>query len=453
MPAGDTLGETVSRARLTAGSVTRHLTAMSVPMAWGILAVISFNVADTYFVGQLGTRPLAALSFTFPVVMTVMSLALGLGIGVASVLSRAIGARGKDEVRRLTTDSLVLATLIVLAFVALGLATIDPLFAALGANAATRVLIADYMTTWYLGMPFLVVPMVGNNAIRACGDARLPSAIMTAAAVLNILLDPLFIFGWGPVPAMGIQGAAVASLAARASTLVLALAILHYRMRLIAWRWPRPGHLWRSAREILHVALPAAATNMVNPIAVAVITALVARFGPASVAGFGVATRIEAFALIPLLALTAGLGPVVGQNWGGGHVDRVARALRGAAVFCLGYGLLVAGLLALAAPTLAALFDDHPETLAAATLYLWLVPVSFTGYGVLICVNAALNAAGRPLAATALMALRTFVLYVPLAWVAAAWGSLGGVFAAATVAGLVAGALAWRRGLRLIARG
>lgn len=439
-----------NRARLTSGSVNRHLVGMSVPMAWGILAVISFNVADAYFVGQLGTRPLAALSFTFPVVMTVMSLALGLGIGVASVLSRAIGYRGEEAVRRLTTDSLVLATLIVLAFVGLGLATIEPLFAALGADAATRVLIADYMVIWYLGMPFLVVPMVGNNAIRACGDARLPSLIMIAAALLNILLDPLFIFGLGPVPALGIQGAAVASVIARASTLVLALAVLHYRMRLIAWAWPRPAQLWVSARQILHVALPAAATNMVNPIAVAVITALVARFGAPAVAGFGVATRIEAFALIPLLALTAGLGPVVGQNWGADRTARVAQALRTAAVFCVGYGLLVAALLALAAPTLGAMFDDHPETVAAAVAYLWIVPVSFTGYGVLICVNAALNAAGRPLAATALMGLRTFGLYVPLAWLAAHRGSLEGVFAAAAVAGLIAGAIAWRRGLRLV---
>lgn len=438
------------RARLTTGPVRRHLVAMSVPMAWGILAVISFNVADTYFVGQLGTRPLAALSFTFPVVMTVMSLALGLGIGVASVLSRALGSSDHEEVCRLTTDSLVLSTLIVLAFVVLGLATIGPLFTALGADAETRVLISDYMTIWYLGMPLLVVPMVGNNAIRACGDARLPSAIMIFAALLNIGLDPLFIFGLGPVPAMGIQGAAVASLAARAVTLLLALAVLHYRMRLIAWTWPRPSHLWDSARRILHVALPAAATNMVNPIAVAVITALVARFGAPAVAGFGVATRIEAFALIPLLALTAGLGPVVGQNWGAGHVDRVDRALRAAAVFCLGYGLMVAAALVLAGPRLAGLFDDHPDTIAATTLYLWLVPVSFTGYGVLICVNAVLNAAGRPLAATALMSLRTFGLYVPLAAVAAWWGSLAGVFGAAALSGFVAGAAAWRRARYLI---
>lgn len=436
--------------RLTTGSVLRHLVGMSAPMAWGILAVISFNVADAYFVGQLGTQPLAALSFTFPVVMTVMSLALGLGIGVASVLSRTLGSQGGEEVRRLTTDSLVLAFLIVLAFVALGLATIEPLFTALGADAATRALIADYMVIWYLGMPFLVVPMVGNNVIRASGDARAPSLIMTVAALLNIVLDPLFIFGAGPVPAMGIRGAAVASVIARATTLILALAVLHYRMRLIAWAWPRPAQLAVSARRILYVALPAAATNMVNPIAIAVITALVARFGAPAVAGFGVATRIEAFALIPLLALTAGLGPVVGQNWGADHTARVGRALRGAAIFCVGYGLLIAALLAPAGPLLAGLFDEHPETVATARLYLWIVPVSFTGHGVLICVNAALNAAGRPLAATALMALRTFGLYVPLAWIATLWGSLEGVFAAGAVAGLVTGAVAWRRGRRLV---
>lgn len=438
-------------ARLTQGSVPRHLAGMSIPMAWGILAVIAFNIADTFFVGQLGTTPLAALSFTFPVVMAVTSLALGLGIGTASVLARAIGGSTADEVRRLTTDSLVLSTLLVSAFAVAGLLTINPLFSLMGAGPEVLPLVREYMMFWYIGMPFLVIPMIGNFAMRAAGEARLPSLLMITGACINIALDPLLIFGWGAVPALGIQGAAIASVCARVCTLIAAILILQ-KMQLIAWTWPRPGHLYRSAKEISHVALPAAATNIINPLSVGVVTAIVASYGPAAVAGFGVATRIEALALIPLLALTAGLGPLVGQNWGANERQRVAEALRVSTRFSLLWGIAIAISLAFLAPIIVPLFDNHPDTIQAATLYLWIVPISLTAYGILICVNSALNAAGQPLIATMLMFGRTFALYVPLAWLASLWFDLAMVFAAAAVASFLAGAIAWRYGLRLTRR-
>nr|WP_280637569.1 MATE family efflux transporter [Endozoicomonas sp. G2_2] len=418
-------------------------------MVWGILAMIAFNVADTFFVARLGTAPLAALSFTFPVVMTVFSLALGLGIGAASVISRTVGRGDHDEVRRLTTDSMWLAMAIVLVFMAAGLATIEPLFSLLGAGPETLPLIVAYMQIWYLGAPFVIVPMIANNAMRACGNARLPSAIMVGSAALNFVLDPLLIFGLGPVPALGLQGAAIASLAARAAAFVLAVAALHYRMRLIVWALPRWQHLRVSARRVAVIALPAAATNMVNPIAVAVVTAVVASFGPAAVAGFGVATRIEAIAVVPLLALTAGLGPLIGQNWGASEAGRVRAAMRISALFCLAWGLAIAVLLFVFAPQIAGLFEADAETRAAAVTYLRWVPPTFAAYGVLICVNAAFNAVGQPMRATALMLGRTFGLFVPLAalggWLIGLWA----VFAAAAVAnlamGLVGYALARRR--------
>lgn len=436
-------------ARLTTGPVARRLAGMSIPMAWGILAIITFAIADTYFVGQLGTTPLAALAFTFPLVMAVRSLALGMGIGTASVLARAVGGSSAEEVRRLTTDSLIISTLLITALAIVGMLTISPLFRLMGAGARELPLIREYMLVWYLGMPFMVVPMIGNFAMRSAGEARLPSLLMIVAAFINAGLDPLLIFGWGPIAALGIQGAAVASLLARLCTLVAALFILHHRMHMIAWTWPKLKHLWTSGREIGKIAGPAVATNVINPLAVGVVTAIVAGYGPTAVAGFGVATRIEALALIPILALTAGLGPLVGQNWGASERQRVAEALRVSAKFCVIWGVCVAGVLALVAPVIVPLFDSQPETIAAACAYLWIVPISFTAYGVLICVNTALNAAGRPLIATTLMTVRTFGIYVPLAWLTAQWFELQVVFACAALASFIAGGFAWRTGLRL----
>jgi len=436
-------GATRGGARLDTGSIPRHLIALSLPMVWGILAMIAYNVADTFFVAQLGTAPLAALSFTFPVVMTIFSLALGLGIGTASVISRTVGRGDHEEVRRLTTDSLWLSMGVVLLFMLAGLATIEPLFALLGAGEQTLPLIVDYMQIWYLGAPFIIVPMIANNAMRACGNARLPSTIMIGSAALNFVLDPIFIFGFGPVPALGIQGAAIASLIARFVGLVLALVALHRVMGLIVWSWPTWRQLADSGRRVAVIALPAAATNMVNPIAVAVVTAVVAWYGPAAVAGFGVATRIEAISIVPLLALTAGLGPFIGQNWGASDAERVRGAMRIAALFCLGWGAAVAVVLFFAAPWIVSLFNAQAATSDTAVIYLRLVPATFAAYGVLICVNAAFNAVGRPIIATALMLGRTFAVFVPLAALAGWWVGLWAVFAAAAIANILLGVTAY----------
>ncbi len=160
------------RTSLIEGPVGRRLLFLTVPMVGGIFAITTFNLVDTFFVARLGTDELAAMGFIFPVVMFVQSIALGLGIGTASVVSRAIGEGDHRKVRRLTTDSLILAVLLVVLFVTVGLLTINPLFTLMGATPEILPLIRQYMTIWYVGMIFVTVPMVGNNAIRATGDTK-----------------------------------------------------------------------------------------------------------------------------------------------------------------------------------------------------------------------------------------------------------------------------------------
>ena len=230
--------------KLTQGPVGGQLLKLTLPMVWGVFAVIAFSLVDTYFVAQVGTNELAAMSFTFPVVMVLSSLAMGLGTGASSAIARAIGQGERSRVQRLTTDSLVLSLLIVGIVAILGLATIDPLFSALGAGPEVLPLVRDYMGIWYLGMIFLVVPLVGNSAIRASGNTVVPSLIMTAAAAVNIVLDSLFIFGWGDVPALGIKGAALATVISRATTLVASLAFLHYREGLLLFALPKLKEVW-----------------------------------------------------------------------------------------------------------------------------------------------------------------------------------------------------------------
>ena len=226
------------RANLTEGAVGRTLIKLTIPMFLAILAMVVFNLVDTAFVGRLGTEELAAISFTFPVVLVINSLAGGLGVGASAVISQAIGKGDRYRVQRLTTDSLGLSVMVGVVFVSIGLVTIDPLFRLLGATPEVLPLIRQYMTLWYIGVIFVVIPMVGNAAIRATGDTRTPATIMMVAAGINIILDPILIFGLGFFPGLGIAGAALATVIARAITLGASLWVLVRRERMVIWSRP-----------------------------------------------------------------------------------------------------------------------------------------------------------------------------------------------------------------------
>jgi putative MATE family efflux protein len=231
--------------KLIDGPVGKTLLNLTIPMVIGIMGIVAFNLVDTYFVGQLGTTELAALSFTFPVVFVIGSIALGLSMGTSAVISRAIGEGDRHKVQRLTTDALMLSLVIVISFAVAGLFTIEPLFKLLGASAEILPLIKRYMTIWYPGMMFVVIPMVGNGAIRASGDTKTPSMIMMAAVVVNLVLDPLLIFGIGPFPRWELEGAAVATVIARAVTMVISIRVLHWREKMISLVPPPLFHcLW-----------------------------------------------------------------------------------------------------------------------------------------------------------------------------------------------------------------
>jgi len=430
-------------ARLTQGPVGRHLIDMTVPMLFGITTLMAQSFIDAWFLGRVGDRALAGFSFGFPILMIVTSVAIGLGAGTSSVVARAIGADDHARARRLATDSMILALLIAGFFAVVGVMTIGPLFKALGVPPDMMPLVRSFMTILYAAVPFIVLGMVGTASMRATGDTRLPSKLMIAAAVLNVLLDPVFIFGFGPVPALGLNGAAAAGLLARGMFFVASLYYLRYRLDLVSFARPDVGELRSSWRDILHVGLPAAGTNAIVPIGLALITAMIADYGPKAVAGFGVASRIESLVLVLYYALSAIIGPFVGQNLSAGKEDRIQLSLKLCAGFCIVSGLGIAVLLALASGFLPRLFSDSPEVIEVTRTFLWIAPVSYGAYGIVMVVNAAFNGLGNPMPGVAISVTRILVLYVPLAWIGRELFGIAGIFAAYAVANVLAGTIGY----------
>ena len=434
------------------GAVGPTIARMAAPMVLGIASVVAFNVVDTFFVGQLGANALAAMSFTFPVVFVVMSVAMGLSVATTVVISAAIG-RGDDRtVQRLATHALALATGIVGVFCVVGLLTIEPVFRALGAADETVPLVRQYMVPWYIGVGFLVIPMVGNGAIRATGDTKTPSYIMMFAVLTNLVLDPLLIFGVGPFPRLELQGAAIATVIGRSLTFVAALWILYRRERMLWLRLPSLAELWDSWGRILHVGIPATAARILVPLSTGVLTRMVADYGPNAVAAFGVGQRLEALAIIGIGALGAANSPFVGQNYGAGQYDRVRQALRFGFKVSMAWGAAVAAFLAVFAHPLARMFNDEPEVIGAAVQFLWIVPISYGLYGAALLVIETLNAIQRPMHATALVVIRLFALAVPLAWVGSRFWQVSGIFGGIAAGNVLIGLLAFLAAKRLSGR-
>ena len=426
---------------LTAGPAWQKLMQLAGPMVFGIIAVISVSLIDTYYVGRLGTQELTALSFTFPVTLTVSSLAIGLGAGASSVVSRAIGAKERDEAKRLATDSLALALILVMFVAALGYLTITPLFTLLGATGAVLDMVVQYMQIWFLAIPLLVVPIVANSIVRAVGDTFWPSVVMVSSALTNIAITPIFVFGWGAVPSFGIAGAAIGTLIAWLVTVFGAFALVVWREKMLTRHLPAFGTLAASWKRVLAVGIPASFGNAVNPIGIAVATALIAGFGDMVVAGFGVATRIESLSVIPMLALSSAIGPFSGQNWGAGRCDRVAEALKICYTVCTLWAAVLAVVFWFAAAPVVRVFSQEADVVQSAATYLAIVPLSLWGYGVVIITAGAFNALGRSHFGLGFYLIRTAVFYIPFSFVAARMAGSETVFYAIAIANALAGVI------------
>ncbi len=436
---------------LTSGSLGRHILRMTPPMVMGFFAMMAFNLTDAWFVSRLGTVPLAAIGFTFPPVMIFYSIGLGLGIGTASCVSRAIGHGNPEKVRHLTTYSLLLTLLAMGLLSIVGQIFAPGLLRMMGAGEEAFGLALLYMRIWFCFAPFAVLPMVGNNAIRSTGDTLRPGLIMAAGALLNLALDPLFIFGWGKFPALGVVGAAIATGIARVVTLALSIGLLHFRFRMLAWARPVGRELLAAWRSVLFVAAPAAATNLLLPLTSGVILHFIAGFGVTAVAATTAGQRIEGFAYLVPMAMGTGLVPIIGQNWGAGRMDRVHGAWVRTNWYGIVYALACFGIAFFFAPVVAAWFTRDPAVDSLIALYLRIILAGAVLQHSAVHTGFAFNAIELPWHASALMAIRLVGLVMPLAWAGARLAGVAGIFAGMAAGQLLSGgvALLWfRRVLR-----
>lgn len=437
---------------LTSGRIGKQLVSLTWPMLFGMMGMVIFNLTDTFFLGRLGVKPLAAISFTFPVIMFLNGIGQGIGIGTSSLISRNIITADRDQVRTMASSALLLGLLVVVVFVVVGMLTLRPLFSLLGASGDILEYVHDYMSIWYVGVPFVVLPMVGNNIVRATGDTFTPGMIMLTSAVINAVLDPLLIFGYGPFPEMGVKGAALATVIARSVSMIIILIILFKREKIITLH---PGPFLKIAqvwKKVFFIAGPASLGLLITPLSLAVITRIVASYGKEAVAAFGVASRVEMFAMMVISSLGSVLIIFIGQNVSRQQFPRIFRALVYASRFSLLWGGSLYLVLLFFGSIIASVFTDDPQVIAVARQYFYIVGASYGFQGLVTLSTSAYNGLNKPYPSVFFIAVRTLGLFVPLAWAGNALLGLQGIMWAGFIANILTGIAAYSNLRRVVGK-
>ncbi|MGD8417448.1 MAG: MATE family efflux transporter [Pseudomonadales bacterium] len=434
-------GTRASGPGFTEGDMSRHVLRLSGFMIMGFLAMTLAQLVEAFYLGRVGADELAAIAFAFPLVMAFNALTRGIGVGTGAVLARTIGAGDREQAARLTSHGLFLTLLFTTVCAVLLAWQGRVLFELLGARGHILELATLYMSIWCIGFPGFGLSMVGSGLMRSIGDPAFPGYVMAAGSIIQVTVAPPLIFGWLGLPALGIAGAAWAFVIARTCSFLLTAWWFLVKERMV--RFDRRG-LVGSTRAILHVGVPAAATNLIQPLSAAVTTRILAGLGVSVVAGFGVAGRIDAVVTMVVIGISASAAPLVGQNWGARRYARVLEALALGYRYCLIWGVIAAALMWLGAPTFVSLITDDAEVMGAAVAYLYIVPVSVGFMGMVNVANASFNALSKPVPPLVLSVARLVVVYVPLAIAAGHFFGFWGVYVVTAVVNVVFGLLGRR---------
>jgi putative MATE family efflux protein len=383
-------------------------------MAIGIAANMSFNIIDTYFISLLGNEQLTAISFSYPVVMILLNLSIGFAIGVNSVLSRMLGSGKEAEVKRASTVSILVGFSSAFILVIIGIFTIDPLFTLMGATTKQLTYINQYMVYAYIGMGFRMCSLSIAGTYRAHGITKIQSYSIILATVINSVLDPLLIFGFSFIPAFGIEGAGFATMIANLFAFSAEFSIAAFKYEFFAPLKELTKEAFAPLKRILLIAAPAAFSNALNPISLSIANYFLALKNTDLVAGLGIAAKVQVFTMIPILALSVGVGPIVGQNFGNKNYGRVKETIFTSLKFALAYGLIQILVLTIFSDSIAGYFSQDTKTLSYAEDFLFYIAFTLFGYSFVIIISSLFNAIDRPISALVIIALRAIILFVPI---------------------------------------
>jgi len=440
-----------SKTNVLEGSITGHVLRMLGPFSIAVIALISTGIVDTIYLGRL-TDPenpklaqmvLAAIGIAFPISFIGNSANIGLGAGTMSAVSRAIGQGDMARSKRHAAAAILLGLSVMSCLVILMLLISPFVLSLMGQSDEVERLAYTYLLIVMPGLVLVSVASMSNNTLRAAGEALLPSSIMILGAVINIILNPFFIYGWGPLPRLELQGAAIATLIGNGCSAAYGIYIVLFHRKAVDFVGMTLKSMRRAWKIIGQVGVPAAGTNIVVPVATWVVVAIIGNvLGEADVAAFTVASRAELISVGMLYALSACIGAITGRNGGAAQTARVREAFRVCYLICVIWGTVMAVILAVFAAQIAGFFTNDAQLIAKIIPYFYIVPITIFAYGFVFISAAGLNALGHPIFGLTYTIIRSIILYIGLIAIGVLTAGLNGAFVGMAVANIVSGTIA-----------
>jgi putative MATE family efflux protein len=398
---------------LTSGPITRHLLKTAGFMLVTMVFQTLYFLIDLYWVGRLGTEAVAAVGIAGNVTFIVLALSQMLGVGTTTVVAHAVGRRDHPEASLAFNQSQGLSIGVGVALLVLGLVFRMPYVNAMGADAKTAQLAGEYLL-WFLPAMALQFPMAAMGAaLRGTGNFKPTMIVSTATVVLNMILAPFLIFGWGTGIALGVAGAAISTLVAviigvvwMATYFVSPGSGLHFvraamRPRLALWK------------RLLAIGMPAGFEFALMAVYMLIVYSITRPFGAAAQAGFGIGMRIVQAGFMPVVALGFSVAPVAGQNFGARQAQRVKDTFRDAALMATGVMVLFAVLCHVAPETLVRVFSSDPNVIAVGDEYLRIISWNYVASGLIFVASSMFQAMGNTVPSLVTSGVRIVVVAIP----------------------------------------
>ena len=420
--------------------VKNTLLMMAAPAMIGMLLTFLFQLVDTYFVAKIGTDKLAAVGFSYPVYIFIVSVFMGFSSGVASVVANRLGAGKEGEASNASFVALLFILLFSIAISTAGYFSIDAVFTLLGAKENMLSDIAAYMKPLYLGMFLLGLTLIANATLMAKGLMFRSTLIMAIGGLVNLVLDYLLIFGFWKIEAMGLKGAAYATVGSWIIAAFLML-LLSYKEGLIGIRKDKNAQFISLLGDTLKISLPALLAQTLNPVAIAVITRFVSTYGTDQIAAYSVATRIESLALTGILALSVIVTPVTASSHGAKAKSRLDEVVALSGRMTVYWGIAVALLLTLFSTQIAEIFTSDKAVVEAVSVYFMIVAFSYPFHGLNLITSSYLNGVFEIGSSLKLTIVKTLVLTIPFT-IFASYYSIDFIWMAIALANILGAAYA-----------
>ncbi|MDD3896479.1 MAG: MATE family efflux transporter [Candidatus Peribacteraceae bacterium] len=407
-----------ARPSLTEGSIVRVLFALSFPIVLSNLLQTAYQFTDTYWVGKVGAAAVASVSLSFPIIFLLISMGGGLAIAGTILVAQNKGKGDTAQVNHVATQTIIMVAIIALPLALLGYGVSEPILRLMGAPPDVLPSATSYMRISFIGLPMMFGFFVFQSLMQGVGSAKLPMYIVLSTVILNFLLDPLFIMGYGPVPAYGVTGAAIATVGTQTVATVIGLLFLLSGRYGIHFQWhdftPDFPLLWQMVR----LGFPASVEQSMRALGMAVMVFLVASFGTVVMASYGIGGRIFSFVIIPAMGFSMATSALVGQNIGAGKRERAVQTARmSATISFLLLSVLGIAFFLFARPSIAFFIPDDQEVIEMGSRFLRIIALTFGFMGLQQVLYGALRGAGNTVASMVLSLVSLWVIQFPLAYI------------------------------------